>query len=84
MAAAVIAAVGGAAAGITWWNSDPHTLGPSAYQAITDFTDSATAPALSADGRMVTFIRGGSWFLTTTGQVYVKMLPNGEAVKLDG
>ena len=41
-------------------------------------------PRLSADGRMVTFIRGGSWFLTTTGQIYVKMLPNGEAVKVDG
>src|SRR5215831_9772169 len=32
---------------------------PTEYVALTDFTDSATAPALSADGKMVTFIRGG-------------------------
>ena len=55
---------------------------PAAYEALTDFTDSATAPALSGDGRMVAFIRGGSWFLTRTGQIYVKMLPNGEAIRL--
>ena len=52
------------------------------YEAVTDFTDSAGAPALSPDGRMVTFLRGGSSFLTRTGQIYVKALPNGEAVRL--
>ena len=52
------------------------------YEAVTDFTDSATAAALSPDGRMVTFIRGGSSFLTQTGQIYVKTLPSGEAVRL--
>jgi Tol biopolymer transport system component len=31
---------------------------------------------------MVAFIRGGTWFLTREGQIYVKMLPNGEAVRL--
>jgi DNA-binding winged helix-turn-helix (wHTH) protein/Tol biopolymer transport system component len=48
------------------------------YTQLTDFTDSAAAPALSPDGRMVAFIRGGGSFLTTD-QIYVKLLPNGEA-----
>jgi DNA-binding winged helix-turn-helix (wHTH) protein/Tol biopolymer transport system component len=48
------------------------------YTQVTDFTDSAVAPALSPDGRMVGFIRGSRAFLTSD-QIYVKMLPNGEA-----
>jgi len=48
------------------------------YTQLTDFTDSAVAPALSPDGRMVAFIRGSSAFLTSD-QIYVQMLPNGEA-----
>jgi eukaryotic-like serine/threonine-protein kinase len=51
------------------------------YTQLTDFTDSATAPALSPDGRMVAFIRGSTNFLSAD-QVYVKMLPNGEARQL--
>ncbi len=47
------------------------------YTQLTDFTDSAMAPALSPDGRMVAFIRGDSSFLTAD-QIYVKMLPDGE------
>ncbi len=48
------------------------------YTQLTDFTDSAVAPALSPDGHMVVFIRGADGFLTSD-QIYVKMLPNGEA-----
>ena len=48
------------------------------YTQLTDFTDSAVAPALSPDGRMVAFIRGDNPFLGSD-QIYVKMLPNGEA-----
>jgi Tol biopolymer transport system component len=54
---------------------------PSEYIQLTDFTDSAVAPSLSADGRLVAFIRGGAAFLST-GQIYVKTLPNGEATRL--
>ncbi|HTF45625.1 MAG TPA: winged helix-turn-helix domain-containing protein [Terriglobales bacterium] len=58
----------------------PHPAGVN-YTQLTDFTDSAVAPALSPDGRMVAFIRGSSSFLTAD-QIYVKVLPNGEARRL--
>jgi DNA-binding winged helix-turn-helix (wHTH) protein/Tol biopolymer transport system component len=45
---------------------------------LTEFTDSAVAPVLSPDGHMVAFIRGNDGFLTSD-EIYVKMLPNGEA-----
>jgi eukaryotic-like serine/threonine-protein kinase len=48
---------------------------------ITDFADSAVAPALSPDGRILTFIRGGETFIGA-GQIYAKLLPNGDAVQL--
>ncbi len=48
---------------------------------LTNFTDSATSPALSPDGRMLTFIRGESTFVGP-GQIYVKVLPDGEPVQL--
>jgi serine/threonine protein kinase/Tol biopolymer transport system component len=54
---------------------------PSEYTQITNFTDSAAAPSLSPDGRMVTFIRGGEFFFSS-GEIYVKLLPNGESVRL--
>jgi DNA-binding winged helix-turn-helix (wHTH) protein/Tol biopolymer transport system component len=48
---------------------------------VTNFADSATSPALSADGRMIAFIRGPETFVTP-GQIYVKMLPDGRPVQL--
>ena len=54
---------------------------PSEYVQITDFSDSASAPALSRDGRMVTFLRGGNPFLSTE-QVYVKLLPDGQSTQV--
>ena len=51
------------------------------YTQLTDFTDSAVAPALSPDGRMVAFIRGGQSFLGID-QIYAKVLPDGEAKRL--
>jgi len=47
------------------------------YTQLTDFTDSAVAPTLSSDGRILAFIRGKDYF-TSPGPIYVKMLPNGE------
>ena len=51
------------------------------YTQITNFSDSASGPALSPDGRMVAFFKGNSWF-AATGPIYAKILPNGEAVQI--
>jgi hypothetical protein len=56
----------------------PHRRLEVRYTQLTDFTDSAVAPTLSPDGHMLAFIRGGNAFLTAD-QIYVKMLPNGDA-----
>ena len=48
---------------------------------LTDFTDSAMAPAVSPDGRMLAFIRGDSAF-RNPDQVWVKLLPSGTPVRL--
>jgi len=51
------------------------------WEQLTFFTDSAVYPALSADGRMLAFIRGGNSFMGL-GQIYVKLLPSGEPFQL--
>ena len=66
-------AIGGIA--VYWLRERPH---PIRFTQLTDFTDSAVAPALSPNGRMVAFVRGGDGFLTSD-QIWIKMLPNGEA-----
>jgi len=48
---------------------------------MTNFPDSVSQPALSPDGRMLTFVRGPETFIGA-GQIYVKMLPGGEPVQL--
>jgi eukaryotic-like serine/threonine-protein kinase len=53
----------------------------SEYVQLTNFADAAVAPALSPDGRMLAFIRGDSTFLGH-GEVYVKLLPDGEPGRL--
>ncbi len=51
------------------------------WEQLTFFTDSAVYPALSPDGRMVTYLRGEDTFLGP-GNVYVQMLPTGDPVQL--
>jgi len=69
-------------AGIVYLTKRPTKVtDPSEYVQLTNFTDGAVAPSLSPDGRMVTFIRGGEAF-SSNGQIYVKLLPNGESVRL--
>jgi serine/threonine protein kinase/Tol biopolymer transport system component len=51
------------------------------WEQLTFFTDAAVYPALSPDGRLLTFIRGSGTFFGR-GDVYVKMLPSGEPVQL--
>jgi Tol biopolymer transport system component len=78
-ALAVLAAIGAAA----WVLRERHaaTPRPAEWQQLTNFTDSVTQPALSPDGRFLTFVRGPDTFFTP-GQVYVKLLPDGEPVQL--
>jgi DNA-binding winged helix-turn-helix (wHTH) protein/Tol biopolymer transport system component len=53
------------------------------FTQITNFTDSAYSPALSADGRMLAFIRGENLAtLGGIGDIYIKLLPDGEPVRL--
>src|ERR1700691_3338269 len=61
--------------------SSPHHPAVIKYTQLTDFTDSAATPALSPDGHILAFIRGGSNFMSAD-QIYVKMLPDGEARRL--
>ncbi len=51
------------------------------WEQMTFFTDSAVYPALSPDGRMMAFIRGDDTFFGK-GEIYVKLLPSGDAVQL--
>ena len=82
IAAGVVALIV-AAAGVGLWLLKRPASAParSEWVQITNLPDSAVQPALSPDGRMLTFIRGPLGF-TTPGQVYVKMLPSGEPVQL--
>ena len=62
---------------VTRSRTDP----PLQYTRLTDFTDPVTSPSLSPDGRMLTF-KSGSNFMQSPGEIYVKLLPNGESVRL--
>jgi len=53
----------------------------SGWVQVTNFPDYATSPALSADGRLMAFIRGPETFVTP-GQIYVKVLPDGQPIQL--
>jgi serine/threonine protein kinase len=79
-AAAFLVALGTAG----WiWSRPSSDAGPvdREYTQITYFSDSATWPALSPDGRLLTFIRGASTFVGP-GQIYIKSLPDGDPVPL--
>ncbi len=80
-AAAVIAAIGVGAYVYRSRRSSPPVASQAEWIPVTDFADSAVSPALSADGRMLAFIRGSDTFFGS-GQVYAKLLPDGEPVQL--
>ena len=70
-----------AAGALALWSRRAAPSQQQEYIPLTNFTDSAVAPTLSPDGRMLAFIRGQSTF-TGAGDVYVKLLPDGEPVRL--
>ena len=75
----IVAAVIGLALYFFLHRSSPTS---SAWQQLTFFTDSAIQPTLSPDGRMLAFIRGEEEVVVGHGDVYVKLLPDGEPVQL--
>jgi Tol biopolymer transport system component len=70
---------------IAWFfhsRSSPGTPGSSSdWKQLTFFPDSVVYPALSPDGRMLAFIHGDSPFFGV-GEVWVKILPDGQPVQL--
>jgi serine/threonine protein kinase len=64
-----------------WLRSRNKVNDRSAWVQLTNFPDSVTQPALSPDGKMLTFVRGFSTFVAP-GEIYVKILPSGEPVQL--
>jgi serine/threonine protein kinase len=69
-------------AGLVWLRTGgTATRNGLEYTQITNFADSVTSPAISPDGRMLTFIRGEETFIGK-GEIYVKLLPDGDPVQL--
>jgi Tol biopolymer transport system component len=80
-AALVLVLVAAAVVVLVTRQTNDRPASPIRLEPITAFTDAAIQPSVSSDGRMLTFIRGSS-NLTGAGQVYVKMLPDGEPIQL--
>ena len=77
VAAVAAAALAMLAIGAALWLRGPaRPPDRSEWVQITNLPDPVTQPALSPDGRMLAFIRSPQFF--AQGQIYVKMLPDGE------
>lgn len=80
LAAAAAAVFAGAiVAGYFLWRTPPPARAE--WAQLTSFSDAAVSPSVSADGRVMTFLRGRDTFLGAS-EVYVKLLPDGEPVAL--
>jgi len=66
---------------LAWRGRHPAPAARTEWIELTNFNDSATNPAVSADGRVLTFLRGPSTFYGPA-EVYVKLLPSGEPAQL--
>ena len=80
-AAAAVAVAGLAVLSVLWTRAPVRPTDRSQWVQLTKFPDAVSQPALSPDGRMLAFIRGDSTFFGA-GQVYVKLLPDGEPKQL--
>src|SRR5262249_12435265 len=81
LAVSVLAVLAVAVAAVVWLRGPSKPADPSGWVQVTNFPDSVVQPALSPDGRVLTFLRGSNTFIGQA-QVYVKMLPDGEPVQL--
>ncbi len=66
---------------VVWQNANTHPPDRSQWVQLTKFPDPVSQPALSPDGRMLTFIRSPRTDFAV-GQVYLKKLPDGEPIQL--
>ncbi len=79
---AAAAGVSVLAAGAALWMRGPAPPATrDQWVQLTNFQDSVTQPALSPDGRMLAFVRGPQSYYGP-GQIWVKILPNGEPKQL--
>jgi serine/threonine protein kinase len=69
------------AAAFLWLRPNQRPPGPEQWIQLTRLPDSVSQPALSHDGRKLTFVRGPNTF-AGAGQIYVKTLPDGDAIQL--
>jgi hypothetical protein len=82
LVATIVASLALLVVGALLWLRNPAPLPDrSQWVPLTKFPDSVSQPALSADGRILVFIHGDYTFFGP-GQVYVKMLPDGQPVQL--
>jgi len=79
--AAAAAAAGAGAIGAAYflWRTPPPARAE--WTQLTGFSDAAVSPSISADGRVMTFLRGPNTFYGQA-EVYVESLPDGEPVAL--
>lgn len=80
--AAAVVLIAAVAGGL--WFMTPQKSAPISaveWTPLTRFSDSAVKPAISPDGRLLAFVRGSNSFMTE-GEVYVKVLPDGDPVAL--
>ena len=80
-AATAVSALAVAITALVLSSKRPSSNSQLEYIPLTNLTDSAVEPAISPDGRMLAFIRGISTF-TGRGDVYLKLLPEGDPVQL--
>ena len=81
LAALVVTVLAVTAAAVVWLRSAGKPADRSNWVQLTNLPDAVSQPSLSPDGRFLTFIRGAETF-AAPGQIYVKMLPDGEPVQL--
>jgi serine/threonine protein kinase/Tol biopolymer transport system component len=80
-AGVLVALVLSLGAGVLYYRAKMRLSAPQEWEPLTNFPDSVVAPALSPDGRMLTFVRSTNTFVGR-GDVYLKLLPQGEPVQL--
>jgi eukaryotic-like serine/threonine-protein kinase len=78
-AGGVMALLGVVAAARFFYSGAGKPVPAEQWKQITNFSDGATSPALSRDGRMLAFTRGSGWYLVKN-ELYVKLMPDGPAV----